>query len=184
VKIAENEIVVFYDIDDEEPYEKSYYLKDIADISHLYWDDEWVDGEETCFSVNRRAAQEDYWQQRANLTPSSTTLADLQMRHGLVQVRPRMWVPVRHIANVWTENGVTMVDIGDLHPERSKRPAEDVLHDCRRELQRVYTQPAPRSEFGHQDGMLLMSPQQLRSAINRIDALFLNHGATPFLPGF
>jgi hypothetical protein len=32
--------------------------------------------------------------------------------------------------------------------------------------------------------MLLMSPQQLRSAIDRIDASFSNRGATPFLPGF
>ncbi len=184
MKIAEKEEVIFYCIDDEEPDEKSIYPTDIADISHLYWDDEWVDGQETCFCVHRRQAREDYWQERRVETLSSTTLADLQARHALVQLAPRMWVPARNIANVWTEKGVTMVDIGDLRPERSKRPAEDVLHDCRRELQRLYSRPAPPSEFGYQDGMLLMSPQQLRSAIDRIDASFSNHGATPFLPGF
>jgi hypothetical protein len=178
------EEVVFYSIDDEEPYEKSFYPTDISEISHLYWDDEWIDGQETCFCMGRRSSQEDYWQENAPVSLSVTPLAELQTRHALVQLGPRIWVPARNISNVWSEKGKTMVDIGDLHPERSKRSVADVLGDCRRELQRVYSRPAPDSEFERQDGLLLMSPQELRAAINRIDGLLVNCGATPFLPGF
>lgn len=184
MNFADIEEVVLYCIDDEEPYEKSFSIADITGISHLYWDDEWIEGQDTCFCVRRRSSQEDYWHESARVSLSGTPLAELQTRHALVQLGPRMWVPARNIVNVWAVKGKTLVDIGDLHPERSKRSVVDVLNDCRRELQRVYTQPAPPSEFRYQDGVLLMNPQELRAAIDRIDALLSNRGATPFLPGF
>lgn len=184
MKVADFEDVEFYSINDEEPYEKIWYgPKNITEISHLYWDDEWIEDEETCFCVHRRSSKDDYWQQSAKVSLSATSLSDLQTRHGLVQLGPKMWVPVRNIANVWLEKGKTMVDIGDLYPERSKRSVADVLGDCRRELQRIYTRPAAPSKFGLHDGMLLMSPQELQAAIDRIDSLLLDVRATPFLPG-
>lgn len=176
MSFADKEFVCFYSRSDEEPFDKIYYPTSIEDISHVYWDDNGL-----CVSVARRSAPEDYWLDDASR--SETSFEDLRSRHGLVQLGPRMWVPVRNIGAVGIAEERTCVDIGDLYEEISARSVGEIVQDCRWELQRVYLQPAPASECGLQDGIMFMAPEDVRAAIARFDRMGADHGATPFLPG-